>query len=126
MFNYTSYVLVGVESLYRITDELRTDTGHDHMRRRGFNNAVCDNRADRANDHSDHVMIQFNNEREISSLQEKLVSACHEISYSRGEIATMINQVADPICERKTLMEVLARGGYLPKKERRHSDTTGK
>ena len=33
MFNYTSYVLVGVESLYRITDELRTDTGHDHMRR---------------------------------------------------------------------------------------------
>ena len=96
---------------YALTDSLRK-----HRKER---------EADRAKDRAEYAVAQLQVEREVRSLFGELTTARGEIARLNGVVSDVRDQVERLERERKNLMEVLERGGYLHRKKRARTDSTG-
>ena len=112
----------------RAIDELRDDLEHERERRYALTDAVRknhkDREADRAKDRADYATAQLQVERDVRSLFGELATARGEISRLSSEVSYLRDQVEHLERERKNLMEVLERGGYLHQKKKARTDST--
>ena len=106
----------------RATAGLREDLEHERDRRYALTDTVRRNRkdreADRAKDRADYAFAQLEVERNIRSLVDELATARSEIAYLRNQTERLER-------ERKNLMEILERGGYLYRKKKARTDSMG-
>uniref|UniRef100_M4BYR2 Uncharacterized protein n=1 Tax=Hyaloperonospora arabidopsidis (strain Emoy2) TaxID=559515 RepID=M4BYR2_HYAAE len=97
--------------------ELREDLEHEMDRRYGLTDLVWEHReereADRAKNRADYALAQLQVERDVRSLGDELATARQEISRLNGEVSSLRDQTDRLERERKNLIEILERGGYL-------------
>ena len=109
--------------------ELRDDLEHERDRRYARTDSLRKNRkereADRAKERAEYAVAQLQVETDVRSLFGELATARGEILRSNGVISDVRNQVQHLELERKNLMEVLERGGYLHRKKKARTDSTG-
>ena len=110
-------------------DELHDDSGYDRYRRYALTESLRKNRkereADRAKDRAEYAVAHLQVERDVRSLVGELATARGEILRLNGVISDVRDQVERLERERKNLMEVLERGGYLHRKKKARTDSTG-
>ena len=80
---------------------------------------------ERAKDGAEYAVAQLQVERDVRSLVSELATAREEILRLNGVISDVRDQVERLERERKNLMEVLERGGYLHHTKRALTDSTG-
>ena len=109
--------------------ELREDLENERDRRYALTDLVREHRkdreADRAKDRADNALSQLQVERDFRSLGDELATARQEISRLNGEVSSLRDQTDHLERERKTLKEILERGGYLHSRKRARTDSTG-
>ena len=109
--------------------ELRDDLKHKRDRRYALTDSLRKHRkereADRTKDCAGYAVAQLQVEREVRSLFGELTTARGEIARLNGVVSDVRDQVERLERERKNLMEVLERGGYLHRKKRARTDSTG-
>ena len=112
----------------RAIDELRDDLKHERDQRYALTDTVRKNRkdreADRAKDRAEYATAQLQVEREVRSLSGELATARGEISRLNSEVSHLRDQTDRLERERKNLMDVLERGGYLHRKKKARTDST--
>ncbi|CAI5713064.1 unnamed protein product [Hyaloperonospora brassicae] len=112
----------------RAIDELRDDLKHERDRRYALTDTVRKNRkgheADRARDRADYATAQLQVERDVRSLFGELATARGEITRLNTEVSYLRDQTDRLERERKNLMDVLERGGYLHRKKKARTDST--
>ena len=112
----------------RAIDELRDDLKHERDRRYALTDTVRKNRkdreAERAKDRAEYATAQLQVEREVRSLSNELATAHGEISRLNSEVSYLRDQTDRLERERKNLMDVLERGGYLHRKKKARTDST--
>ena len=113
----------------RAIAELRDDLGHERNRHYALTDSLRkhrkDHETDRAKDRAEYAVAQLQVERDVRSLVEELGAARIKILRLNGEISDVRVQFERLERERKNLMEVLERGGYLYRRKRAHTDSTG-
>ena len=109
--------------------ELREDMEHERDRRYALTDLVREHRmdreADRAKNRADYALAQLQVERDVRSLGDELATARQEITRLNGEVSSLRDQTDHLERERRTLKEILERGGYLHSRKRARSDSTG-
>ena len=80
---------------------------------------------DRAKDRIDYALAQLQVERDVSSLFDELATSRGEILHLNEVISDVRDQVERLERERKNLMEVLERGGFLHLKKRARTKSKG-
>ena len=84
-----------------------------------------DREEDREKDCVDYALAQLKVEQNVRFLVEELANARGEISYFKVEVSSLRVQPERLERERKNLMEILILGGYLHRRNRAHTDSTG-
>ena len=109
--------------------ELRDDLEHERFRRYALTDSLHDYRkeheTDRAKDRAEYAVAQLQVERDVRSLFGEPTTARREIARLNGAVSDVRDQIERLERERKKLMEVLERGGYLHWKKRARTDSTG-
>ena len=112
----------------RAIDELCDDLKHECDRRYALTDIVRKNRKDRkanwAKDRADYATAQLQVERDVRSLFGELATARGEITRLNTEVSYLRDQTDRLERERKNLMDVLERGGYLHRKKKARTDST--
>ena len=108
---------------------MREALEHERDRRYALTDTVRKNRNDRETkrekDRAEYAVAQLQVERDVRSFVEELRTARVEISRLRGEIALVRIQTDRLEHKRKSLMNSLERGGYLHRRKRARTDSTG-
>ena len=109
---------------------MREDLEHERERCYALTDSVRkyrkDREADRTRDRADYALAQLQVERDVRSLGDELATARQEISRVNGEVSSLRDQTDRLERERKNLMETLERGGYLHRRKRAITDSTGR
>ena len=108
--------------------KMREDLYHERDRRYAVTDFVRkhrkDREADRAKDRAEYALSQPQVERDVRSLVEELATGRKEISQSNEEVSSLLDQNERLERKRKSLMEVLERGGYLHRRKRARTHST--
>ena len=107
----------------RVTCELREDIEHERNRRLGLVDNVSRLSSDWEIDRSDFAVAQLENERTQRSLRDELMEARQDISRLHGEISELQTRADSQHRQRKYLLEMLERKGFLHRKKSRTGDT---
>ena len=109
--------------------ELREDLEHERGRRYALTDLVRKHRkyheADRAKNRADYDLAQLQVDRDVRCLGDELAKARQEISQLNGAVSSLRDQTDRLERERKNLMEILERGGYLHRRKKARTDSTG-
>ena len=109
-------------------DELRDDLGHERDRRYALTDYLRKHRkgheTDRAKDRAEYAVAQLQVEHDVCSLVGEPATARGEILRLNGMISDVQDQVERLERERKNLMDVLKRGGYLHRKKKARTNST--
>ena len=112
----------------RAIDELRDDLKHERHRRYALTDSLQDYRkeheTEHARDRAEYATSQLQVERDVRSLSGELATSRGEILRLNGVVSDVRDQVEQLERERKNLMEVLERGGYLHRKKKARTDST--
>ena len=112
----------------RAIAELRVDLEHERDIRYALTDSLRNDRkdheTDRVKDRAEYAVAQLQVERDVCSLVGELAKARGEILRLNGVISDVRDQVEHLKRERKNLMEVLERGGYLHLKKRTCTEGT--
>ena len=113
----------------RAIAELRDGLGHQRDRCYALTASLRkhrkDHETDRAKDRAEYATSQLQVDRDVRSLVGEMATTRGEILRLNGEISDVRVQVERLELKRKNLMEVLERGGYLHRKKRTRTDSTG-
>ena len=109
--------------------ELRDDLEHERDMRYALTDSLRkhrkDREADRAKDRAEYATSQIRVERDVRSFFGELTTARGEIARFNGVASDVRDHVERLERERKNLMDVLERGGYLHRKKKTRTDSTG-
>ena len=113
----------------RASVKLHDDLGYERDRRYALTVSLRkhrkDHETDRAKDRAEYAVAQLQVERDVRSIFGEMATARGEILRLNGVISDVRDQVERLERERKNLMEVLKRGGYLHRKKMARTDSTG-
>ena len=108
---------------------LREDLEHERNRRYALTDSVRKHRKDhdteREKDCAEYAVTQLQVERDVRSLVGELATARGEIYRLNEVISDVRDQVERLERDRKNLMEVLESGGYLHRRKKPRTDSTG-
>ena len=106
----------------RAIEDLERDIRHDCGRRHCLIDDVQKFFRKRDVDRAAFLSAQLENERSIRSLRDELAAARQDNSHFREELAALRTQTERLESERKNLLEILERGGYLHRRKRPRTD----
>ena len=109
--------------------ELNEVLEHKRDRRYALTDSVRkhrkDSEADRAKNRADYALAQFQVERDVRSLVEKMKTARREISQMSRKVSPLRVQIDRLQRVSKNLIEILEHGSYLNRRKRARTDGTG-